>query len=126
MKRQQEVNLVCSFDISENTKTESFYEKRVVLFFFFFVWLFLFYFFCFFFFLLYNMTTNTHQSTHNCFGISHGNASVRSALGRAGRGVGDLAATAGVCRSSSQIPKARPDLTRSCGLLLASSSVARV
>lgn len=35
MKRQQEVNLVCSFDISENTKTESFYEKRVVLFFFF-------------------------------------------------------------------------------------------
>lgn len=48
MKRQQEVNLVCSFDISENTKTESFYEKRVVLVFFCFfslVFLFLLFFF---------------------------------------------------------------------------------
>ena len=93
--------------------------------FFFFCFFFLFFFFCCFF-SLYPLPTSTLQSTHLGFGLSHGNASVRSALGRAGRGVGDLAATAGVCRSSSQIPKARPDLTRSCGLLLASSSVARV
>lgn len=94
----------------------------------FFFFLFLSFSFLFFvvFFSLYPLPTSTLQSTHLGFGLSHGNASVRSALGRAGRGVGDLAATAGVCRSSSQIPKARPDLTRSCGLLLASSSVARV
>lgn len=73
MKRQQEDNLVCNFDIYESTKTESFYEKRV--FFFYFIYLLF-------------LPTSTLQSTHLGFGLSHSNARVRSALSRAGRGVG--------------------------------------
>lgn len=37
-----------------------------------------------------------------------------------------LSAAAGLCKTSSQTPKARPDLSRSCGLLLTSSGFARV
>lgn len=37
-----------------------------------------------------------------------------------------LSAAAGICKTSCQNPKARPDLTRFCGLLLTSSGFARV
>lgn len=37
-----------------------------------------------------------------------------------------LSAAAGICKTSSQNPKARPDLTRFCGRLLTSSGFARV